>query len=103
LLFIVSTGIFCLFFVGLRKIFTLIRTAPETLETVEPIVYDPVLEERKENLDRQLDAYNQLLRSLDRQLATETDEKKRASILSKQVTTLEKYNKTMERRIKLGD
>lgn len=72
-------------------------------ETVEYIESDPVTEERKENLDRQLDGYNQLLQSLDRQLATETDEKKRAAILSKQLTTLEKYNKTMEKRRKMGD
>ena len=90
-------------FLSFLELFISLRNALATPETLETMEYDPVTEERKENLDRQLDGYNQLLCSLDRQLATETDDKKRAAILSKQLTTLEKYNKTMEKRRKMGD
>ena len=73
------------------------------METSETVEYDTVLEDRKDNLDRQIDGYNQLLIMLDRQYHTETDPKKASAILSKQLITLEKYNKAIERRKKLGD
>lgn len=67
------------------------------------IEYDPILEDRKENLDRQIDGYNQLLVMLDKQYRMETDPKKQTAIMSKRLTTLEKYNRAMEKRKKLGD
>lgn len=54
-----------------------------------------------ENLDRQIDGYYQLLRLLDAAYNKETDEKKKAIVLSKQIATLEKLNKAIERREKL--
>lgn len=57
--------------------------------------------ERIENYDRQIDGYTQLIKLLDTEYKTETDNRKRAAILSKQLTTLEKLNKTIEKREKL--
>ena len=57
--------------------------------------------ERIEILDNTLVQYNKLLDSLTVQLREETDEKKRAAILSKQIATLEKYNRALEKREKL--
>ena len=57
--------------------------------------------ERIENYDRQIDGYTHLIRLLDHAYLKETDVKKQAAILSKQLTTLEKLNKTIEKREKL--
>ena len=57
--------------------------------------------ERIENYDRQIDGYTQLIKAYDGILDYETDDKKRAAILSKQLATLEKLNKTIEKREKL--
>ena len=57
--------------------------------------------ERIENYDRQIDGYTQLIKAYDGILNYETDGKKRAAILSKQLSTLEKLNKTIEKREKL--
>lgn len=57
--------------------------------------------ERIENYDRQIDGYTQLIKAYDSILNYETDDKKRAAILSKQLTTLEKLNRTIEKREKL--
>ena len=70
-----------------------------------PIVIDEhaeiLADERRENYDRQIDGYNKLLVLLDREYAAETDGKKKAAVLSKQLATLEKLNKTIEKREKL--
>ena len=57
--------------------------------------------ERIENYDRQIDGYTQLIKAYDGILDYETDDKKRAAILSKQLATLEKLNKTIEKLEKL--
>ena len=57
--------------------------------------------ERVEILDNTLVQYNKLLDNLADQLKAETDEKKRAAILLKQIATLEKYNRALEKREKL--
>lgn len=57
--------------------------------------------ERIELLDQALIKYNQLLDNLKLQYSQETDEKKRATILAKQISTLEKLNKALEKREKL--
>jgi type VI protein secretion system component VasF len=71
----------------------------ETSETDE--INDIHKQERIEILDNTLVQYNKLLDSLAVQLKEETNEKKRAALLSKQITTLEKYNKALEKREKL--
>lgn len=57
--------------------------------------------ERIENYNQQIDGYTQLIKLLDRAYRDETDNKKRAAILSKQLATLEKLNKTIEKLEKL--
>ena len=57
--------------------------------------------EKIEILDNALIKYNRLLETLETQLQAETDHKKRAAILSKQISTLEKLNRTIEKREKL--
>ena len=89
--------------VSILELVSVYKKSLQAVETSETVEHDPVLEERKDNLDRQIDGYNQLLVMLDRQYRTETDPHKKAVILNKQLTTLEKYNKTIERRKKLGD
>lgn len=58
-------------------------------------------QERIEILDNTLVQYIKLLDSLAAQLQNETDEKKRSILLSKQINTLEKYNRALEKREKL--
>lgn len=58
-------------------------------------------QERIEILDNTLVQYVKLLDSLAVQLKEETNEKKRSLLLSKQIVTLEKYNKALEKREKL--
>lgn len=58
--------------------------------------------ERIENYDKQIDGYTQLIKLLDKAYQAESDTKKQAAILSKQLATLEKLNKTIEKREKLG-
>lgn len=60
-------------------------------------------QERINILDNTLVQYIKLLDSLAVKIKTETDEKKRAALLSKQITTLEKYNKALEKREKLDN
>lgn len=106
LLFIIIAPFILGLFVSIIELVTvkkrLYQSAANT-ETVETVETDPVLEDRKENLDRQIDGYNQLLTMLDRQYRMETDPKKQTAIMSKRLTTLEKYNRAMEKRKKLGD
>jgi len=67
--------------------------------------YTPIIDvntqERIDNYDKQIDGYTQLIKTLDIALQAETDPRKRAAILSKQLTTLERLNKTIEKREKL--
>lgn len=58
-------------------------------------------QERIDILDNTLVQYIKLLDSLAAQLKEETNEKKRAVLLSKQIATLEKYNRALEKREKL--
>ena len=58
-------------------------------------------QERIEILDNTLVQYNKLLDSLAAQLKEETNEKKRAALLAKQIVIMEKYNKALEKREKL--
>lgn len=57
--------------------------------------------ERINLLDQTLVQYNKLIDNLADQYLNETDEKKKAVILSKQIATLEKYNKALEKMEKL--
>lgn len=75
--------------------------APPIVETREDQNAAIIDDERRENYDRQIDGYNKLLVLLDREYVIETDNKKKAVILSKQLATLEKLNKTIEKREKL--
>ena len=95
---------------GIAFIITFIKTIIDAIQAnkAPPIVEDmedqnaAILEdERRENYDRQIDGYNKLLVLLDREYAAETNGKKKAAILSKQLATLEKLNKTIEKREKL--
>lgn len=103
LLFITITPFILGVLVSIIELVYTFRKSLQAVETVETVEHDPVLEERKDNLDRQIDGYNQLLVMLDNQYRTEDDPHKKAVILNKQLTTLEKYNRTMEKRKKLGD
>lgn len=60
------------------------------------------LNERRALLDETIIKYNKLLDNLDEQLQYTTDNKKRSVILSKQITTLEKLNRALEKLEKLG-
>lgn len=103
LLFITITPFILGVLVSILELVSVYKKSLQAVETSKTIEYDPVLEDRKDNLDRQIDGYNQLLILLDKQYREETDPKKLTAIMSKQLTTLEKYNKTMEKRKKLGD
>ena len=103
LLFILTAPFILGLLVGLIELVTVKKNFYKSAADPETVDFDPVLEERKENLDRQIDGYNQLLTMLDRQYRLEDDPRKKAVILNKQLATLEKYNKTMEKRKKLGD
>lgn len=103
LLFILITPFILGLLVSLLELLTVKRNFYKYAANSETVKYDPVLEEQKENLDRQIDGYNQLLIMLDKQYSLEDDPRKKAVILNKQLTTLEKYNKTMEKRKKLGE
>ncbi len=71
----------------------------ETSETDE--INDIHKQERIEILDNTLVQYNKLLDSLADQLRNETIEKERVKLLTKQIATLEKYNRALEKREKL--
>lgn len=75
--------------------------APPIVEDMEDQNAAIIADERRENYDRQIDGYNKLLKLLDIEYQKETDSKKKAAILSKQLATLEKLNKTIEKREKL--
>lgn len=59
--------------------------------------------DRIENYDKQLDGYIKLIELLDNSIKTETDPKKKAALLSKQLSTLEKLNRTITKLEKLGE
>lgn len=103
LLFILIAPFILGLLVSLLELVTVKKHFYKSTANFENVEDDPVLEERKDNLDRQIDGYNQLLVMLDKQYCFEDDPKKKAVILNKQLTTLEKYNKTMGKREKLGD
>lgn len=75
--------------------------AMQQFKEESPPEIDYALEDRRENYDNQIEGYTQLIKLLDRAYKTETDEKKKAALLSKQLNTLEKLNKTLEKRKKL--
>ena len=79
-------GMFC----GLRENKTI---EAEYTDTSPPEADSIHKQERIEILDNTLVQYNKLLDSLAEQLKNETDEKKRAVILSKQIATLEKIGR----------
>ena len=99
LLFIIIVGIFFLvpFLHGLILGFKTTLKPEDESEQIEDIHK----RERIEILDNTLVQYNKLLDSLAEQLRNEYNEKERAKILAKQITTLEKYNKALEKREKL--
>ena len=114
IILIVLIGLILLFFIlpiidGIRgkstfsRLYGIRSTDPpedvETLETIEAA--EAVKREQREILDNALIKYNRLLSVLESQYKTETDNKKRAAILSKQITTLEKLNRVIEKREKL--
>ena len=59
--------------------------------------------ERIDIQEKTLVQYNKLLDNLAGQYMQESDEKKKAAILSKQIVTLEKYNKALEKMEKLDN
>lgn len=76
-------------------------TAPET-NIREDDVENVNIVERITIVDETIVKYNRLLDTLERQYKTELDEKKRSIILSKQVATMEKLTRALEKREKLG-
>ena len=64
---------------------------------------DPHADERIMLLDETIVKYNQLLDNLTEQYNSTYDEKERSRILSKQIITLEKLNKALEKREKLDN
>lgn len=94
---------------GIAFIIAFIKTIIDAIQAnkAPPIVEDmedqnaAIIEERRENYDKQIDGYTQLLKLLDIEYRKETDNKKKAALLSKQLATLEKLNKTIEKREKL--
>ena len=66
-------------------------------DDMETIIKD----DRVENYDIQIEACTRLIKLLEGELKEENDTKKQATILSKQITTLEKLNRLMEKRGKL--
>ena len=58
-------------------------------------------QERIEILDNALVKYSRLLDTLENEYKNENNEKKKAVILSKQIATLEKLNRLLEKREKL--
>ena len=74
----------------------------EQEETTEQEEYTDINKQERINiLDQTLIKYNKLIDILAEQYINETDEKRKAAILSKQITTLEKLNKALEKREKL--
>lgn len=69
----------------------------DTPDEFEEITY----QEKIESYDKQIDGYTTLIKLLDIAYKEETDTKKKAIILSKQLATLERLNKTIEKREKL--
>lgn len=91
---------------GNTKIMRLYGVTYADIDTQEPYneldeLHDINKAERIELLDQTLIKYNHLLDNLKLQYSQETDEKKRAAILVKQISTLEKLNKALEKREKL--
>ena len=76
-------------------------TSPQDETSETENMEDIHKQERIDIIDNALVQYVKLLDNLAEQYKTETDEKKRALILSKQIATLEKYNKALEKREKL--
>lgn len=97
-LFIIISPFILAFLAGVVKGFT-DKPLDETSETDE--INDIHKQERIEILDNTLVQYNKLLDSLAAQLQNETNEKKRSILLSKQINTLEKYNRALEKREKI--
>ena len=100
ILFIIGIPFLIAFIWGIIDGFRLIRYKPLNIE-LEEDTSDINRSERIENYDRQIDGYNQLIKTLDMCLQSENDLKKKAVLLSKQLATLEKLNKTIEKREKL--
>lgn len=85
------------FLVGLFGIMPPNKAAPdETSEKEEMAAIHK--QERIELLDNTLILYIQLIDSLTAQIRNETNEKKRAALIAKQIITIEKYNKALEKR-----
>jgi len=101
LILIVSAITFVIAFIKTIIDYINANKAPPIVEDMED--QNAVLEERRENYDRQIDGYNKLLKLLDIEYQKETDSKKKAALLSKQLATLEKLNKTIEKREKLDE
>ena len=77
---------------------------PNTVEYVE--YAEDVDENKLERIQLQentIAAYHQLLDTLAEQIKTETDEKKKAILLRQQISTLEKYNRALEKLERLNN
>lgn len=70
-------------------------------EQDEESTEDAILNERIAYLDEAIIKYNKLLESLSEQLKSTYDEKERSKLLAKQITTLEKLTRALEKREKL--
>lgn len=83
--------------------YTTQRPRMETLETVsgDSPELDVNRQERRELLDGAIIKYEKLLKCYEKQIELETDLKKRGILLQKQITAIEKYNRTLEKREKL--
>lgn len=100
ILLVIGIPFLIAFIWGIIDGFKLIRHKPPPVELEEDI-RDLNHLERIENYDKQIDGYTQLIKLLDIASREESDPKKKAVILSKQLATLEKLNKTIEKREKL--
>lgn len=70
-------------------------------EQDEESTEDAIKDERIAYLDEAIIKYNKLLESLGEQLKTTYDEKERSKLIARQITTLEKLARALEKREKL--
>lgn len=77
------------------------RIADLNTDTTEIIDYNRV--ERLENYDKQIDGYTQLIKLLENDYKTESDQTKKAAKLKKLLVAMEKLDKTIEKREKLEE
>lgn len=70
-------------------------------EHTEESTEDAIQDEKRLYLDEAIIKYNKLLESLSEQLKSTYNEQERSKIIAKQITTLEKLTRALEKREKL--